>query len=224
MTALPDPRPAAPTVHPEPTLDVPLATAGLAGVALGVLHLVLTASSSDPLSDVLTSSAASAVAAFLLARHLRVSPGAGAAVGAVLLVGAAASHQVLGVLAVLASQHTVGASISTTWIALAALAGAVFGAAGAWSLDHDTWRGAAALSVAPGVLFGEALLRLQALPPGGSPYRADALDVVVLTALLGVVAMATTVRDGMLLRRVALLTPLLAVVCLGGFHVVRVLG
>ncbi len=186
-----------------------LGTAALAGLALGVLDLLLQRTLPYPLADLANSSAVWALVAFLLGAWLRPAPGEAARAGAVLVAVAGAVSLVVAVQAYyLAAVVTDVASVARltsvptlTWMLFGVLAGAVFAAAGTWSRDADPARAALGLALPAAVLLAESWLRLSW---GGT---------AVLTAALAGVVLATALGRPTVLHRAALLTVLLTPAC-----------
>ncbi len=181
-------------------------TAGL-GVALGVVDLVLIRLLPYPLADLANSSALWAVAAFALGRVLRGAPEVAAAAGAVLLVVAVESYYLAAVVVDLAAPVQLVTAHTVTWCVLGVLAGAAFGAAGAWSRDPHRWRAAVAVALPVGVVLAEAWVR-RALP-----------DTALLTVTVALGLVAVLPRDHAERARVATLALPLAVLCVAGFAV-----
>lgn len=184
-----------------------LARAAAAGIALGVLDLVLIQLLPYPLADLANSSAMWALAAFVAGRVLRAGPGVGAAAGVVLLLVAVETYYVAAVVVDLASPATLVSATAIAWCVMSVVAGAVFGAAGAVSTDDDAWRSAAAVALVAGVVLAEAWVRR------GAP------DTSLLTAAVGLVVLVSVSRGPLEVARAAALVVPATVVCVLGFAV-----
>ena len=220
--------PASTTVSSRPTSALAatgaVSLAVTAGLLLGVLDLALQVYLPYPLATLADSSAVWAVAAFLLGRSLRVAPGVAACAGAVLLVVAVEVYYLAAWAVGMGAGGSALSFVATSWMTAGIIAGAVFGAAGTWSHQRETWLGAASLALAAGVLVGEAGKRLSVLPSMAPLDRGDALDALGLTALLGVALLGLAHDHPTQLRRAALLVLPMAVVCLVGFRLVGFVG
>lgn len=184
-----------------------LAQAAGIGLVLGVGDLLLIHLLPYPLADLANSSAMWALAAFVLGRVLRVTPAVSAAAGAVLLVVAVESYYVAAAVVDLASLGSLVTSTTIAWCVMAVLAGAAFGAAGAWSREEGAWRSAGAVALVAGVLLAEAWL------------RRGLTDTSLLTAAVGVVVLVSASRGPAEAARAGLLVLPLAALCVGGFAV-----
>lgn len=190
-----------------PALPATVLVAVLAGIVLGVLDLVLIRTLPYPWADLANSSAVWALAAFVLGRALRRGPLLSALAGAVLLVVAVEAYYLAAIAVDLASPARLTSPSTVAWVAFGVLAGAGFGLAGAWSRDRGTWRAAAGVALAAGVLLAEAWLRL------------DQAGTALLTAALAALVLATAWRHPGEGGRAAVLAAPLAVLCLVGFTV-----
>lgn len=190
---------------PRPDTSAALAHAAWLGLAVGVVDLVLIRVLPYPLADLANSSAMWAVVAFLLGRTLAARPELAAAAGAVLLVVGVESYYLAAAVVDLARPSAFLSANALAWCVMAVLAGALFGAAGAWSRDADAWKASGAVAFVAAVLLAEAWL------------RRDTFDTAVLTALVGVALLVGLSRGpGALLRAGALVLPLV-LVCGTGF-------
>jgi hypothetical protein len=156
-----------------------------AGLLLGVADFVWIKFVPFPFGGLGNSMAVWAVVAFLLTARARWGLGASVAGGAVLLVVAVPAYY----LAAWLIQHddlaTVYASASLRWMAMAVLAGAVFGAGGHLARTPGRLR-RAALALPGAVLFAEAAIEVRRIaePDYGV---AGPLGLAILLVLLGVV-------------------------------------
>jgi hypothetical protein len=184
-----------------------LVLAGATGLALGVADLLLIRLLPYPLADLANSSAMWALAAFVLGRLLRAGPVVGAAAGAVLLVVGVEAYYLAATVVDLASPGSLVTPTTLAWCVMAVLAGSAFGAAGAWSLEPDTWRPAIGVALVVGVVVAEAWLR-RALP-----------DTSLLTAAVGLTVLVSASRGPVEAARAAALAVPTTLLCVLGFAV-----
>lgn len=127
------------------------------GLALGVVDLLLQKSLPYPWANLANSSAVWAVLAFVLGYWVRAPWWRSAVAGVVLLVSAVPSYYVAATLIQNDDIATLWAPVSVLWMSFGALAGAVFGTAGAWARSSGR-RKPVGVALPGAVLFAEAAL------------------------------------------------------------------
>ncbi|GAA5146119.1 hypothetical protein GCM10023340_16560 [Nocardioides marinquilinus] len=184
-----------------------LALAGAAGLALGVLDLVLIQVLPYPWADLANSSAIWALAAFALGRLTRSSVAVSGTAGAVMLVVAVESYYLAAIAVDLASPDRLLAATTVAWLAFAVVAGAGFGMAGALVRDRTpgSWWAGAGLGLTAAVLLAEAWLRV------------DATATALLTVLVAVAVLGSESRRPGVIARALVLTAPLTALCFVAF-------
>ena len=155
----------------------------VAGLALGAVDLLLQKSLPYPWANLANSSAVWAVAAFGLGFWVRSPWWRAAAAGVVLLVLAVPSYYLTATLVQNDAIANVWAPSSLLWMVFGALAGAVFGTAGAWARTTG-WRQVVGIALPGAVLFAEGLVAVQR--DGDADYRRDNLWIGLIDLALGV--------------------------------------
>ena len=186
----------------------------VAALLLGGVDLLLQKSLPYPWANLANSSAVWAVAAFGLGLWVRSPWWRAAVAGVVLLVLAVPSYYLTATLLQDDAIANVWAPTSLLWMAFGALAGAVFGAAGAWARTAG-WRRVVGTALPGAVLFAEALVALQR--DGDAAYRRDSLWIGLINVAVGVLVILLVGRTARQ-RLTALAASLpLALVGLAGF-------
>ena len=155
----------------------------VAAFALGAVDLLLQKSLPYPWANLANSSAVWAVAAFGLGCWVRSPWWRAAAAGVVLLVLAVPSYYLTATLVQNDAIANVWAPSSLLWMVFGALAGAVFGTAGAWARTTG-WRQVVGIALPGAVLFAEGLVAVQR--DGDADYRRDNLWIGLIDLALGV--------------------------------------
>ena len=194
-----------------------LATAVVAGVALGVVDLLLQASLPYPWANLANSSAVWALAAFGYGAWVR-RPGVRVAVGgAVLLVVAVAAYHVAAALALDDALANLWAPTSLLWALSGVVAGVVFATFGAYARAPG-WRGAVAAAGAGAVCFAEfAVVLVRADDPASVAHRNDLVETAVITAALGLLVLLVAARTVPTVGRALLASVPLAALGFAGF-------
>jgi hypothetical protein len=165
------------------------------GLALGPLDLVLQHVLPYPFANLANSPAAWALVAFGVGWSDRIRGRVWPAVAGVLtLLLAVEGYYATAVVALGDDVSTLTNRAALAWLALAVVAGAVFGTAGAWARSAHPWRGPLGTAAAVGVLLAQAGHDLTRLSGAGddAAYRHDlaqtAVVLLVLAVLVAVVA------------------------------------
>jgi len=135
-------------------LRVAVATV-VAGGLLGAVDLLLQKTLPYPWADLANSAACWAIAAFALGLWVRLPWWRAALAGIVLLVLAVPSYYLTATLVQHDNLSNIWAPSSLLWMLFGALAGAVFGIAGAWARIGG-WRQIVGIALPGAVLFAEA--------------------------------------------------------------------
>jgi uncharacterized protein DUF6518 len=155
----------------------------VAAFLLGAVDLLLQKSLPYPWANLANSSAVWALAAFGLGLWVRSPWWRAALAGVVLLVLAVPSYYMTATLVQNDAIANVWAPSSLLWMAFGALAGAVFGTAGAWARTAG-WRPVVGIALPGAVLFAEAFVGLRR--DGSADYRRDNLWTALIDLALGV--------------------------------------
>jgi hypothetical protein len=179
----------------------------LCGLLLGAVDFTLQKLLPYPWANLANSSAVWAVAAFGLGLWVRSPWWRSALSAVVLLVLGVPSYYVTAWLWQHDNLSNAWASTSFLWMLFGALAGVVFGVAGAFATATG-WRGMVAVALPGAVLFAESLLVLRR-----TPRSTDDVWTAVIELVLGVLIIALVARGGR--QRVAALVAALPLAALG---------
>lgn len=211
---------AAPTpvdlAEPRPRHPV-LTVAVVAGVALGVVDLLLQLALPYPWANLANSGAMWALAALGLGAWagrghgpLRAALG-----GGVMLVVAVAAYHLAAALVLGDDVAVLWAPPSLLWMLFGAISGPAFAAAGALTRRGAWWRTVAAAG-AGALCFAEYAVLLVRYDAGAGGSGPELVGTAVLTAVVGLIALAVTARSPRLVGRAMLLAvPFTALAYLG---------
>jgi hypothetical protein len=174
-------------VHPVLALVV----AVMAGVALGAIDLAVQKTVAYPWADLANSSAMWAVGAFAIGCWRARSTWQAAACGVVLLVVAVESYYLAAVVWQHDSRSSLTSPVTQEWLVFAVVAGALFGAAGAWSRGGHELRAVFGTALAASVVYAEALVQLNDSPTD----HHGRLQTAVLEAVIGIAVLFVAGRS-----------------------------
>ena len=206
--------------RPQPSSLSLLLTAATAGALLGPADLIAQRALPYPWANLANSSAVWALAAFAIgAWTARRRAGRGAwpaATAVVLLLVAVETYYIAAVLFLDNSTSQLWALTTLFWLALAVVAGAAFGTAGGWSIEHAGTRRALGAALPTAVLLAEAGLLATRPDNGDAAYRTDSLQTAAIEVALAVVCLLVATRDArQRLQSLALSLPLAAAALVG---------
>jgi hypothetical protein len=161
-----------------------VATAG--GLLLGPIDLLAQRTVPYPWANLANSSAVWAIGAFGIGAWVRAGRWRPAVAGVVLLLVAVESYYLAATLVQHDDLSNLWAATTWRWLLFGVFAGALFGAAGAWSRGSSHWLRIAGLALPGAVLFAEAGVLAYRSRNADAAYRADSLQTAAIEAALGI--------------------------------------
>ena len=194
-----------------------LLVAALAGLLLGPLDLIAQRELPYPWANLANSSAVWAIAAFAVGRWAGRQRFWPALAAVVCLLLAVESYYAAASLIQNDSWENLWGEATLLWLGFGALAGIIFGTAGAWSREGTGVLRYLSQAVPSAVLFAEAAVLWQRSGNHDGSYRTDSLQTAAINAVLAIVVLLWVSR-GVRERGLALLAAVpLGLIGFGGF-------